>query len=123
MAEDDTYQALLFDIETILVAEYEKNPNLTDGQCIFGLENAKIAVKQHFGFGKSETIKRHAETDNIINNLAQLADKHHQANNLTPKEFITQLDKISRSVRRHSEHGHRAYYQFVKDYIKNKKPY
>lgn len=119
MTTEDTYLLLLMDIETGLVGEYERNPNLTDSQCIFGLENAKIAVKQHFGFGKSETIKHHPEIDNIIEGCVQVADKYvGKIDNITPKDFITQIDKIIRSVQRHSEYGHRSYYKFIKDYVK-----
>ncbi|KJV05224.1 hypothetical protein VZ94_19780 [Methylocucumis oryzae] len=124
MTTEDTYLLLLMDIEADLVTEYERNPNLTDTQCIFGLENAKVAVKQRFGFGKSETIKRNPEIDNIINGCVQVANKYFgKIDGITLKDFITQIDKIMRSVRRHSEHGHRAYYQFVKDYVKNKNLY
>ncbi len=38
-------------------------------------------------------------------------------NNLTLKEYVKRLDKMKKSVNRHSKYGTRGYYEFIKKYI------
>ncbi len=40
-----------------------------------------------------------------------------KVNDLTLKEYIARLDKIKRSVKRHSAYGVRGYYDFIKNFI------
>lgn len=42
---------------------YTATPELTDGQCIIGLDNAIIAIKQKFGFARNETVLRRPTID------------------------------------------------------------
>ncbi len=37
--------------------------------------------------------------------------------NLTLAEYLVRIEKIKRSVIRHSEHGPRAYYEFIKNFV------
>jgi hypothetical protein len=105
-------------IETGLKHEYERHPGLTDMQCIFALQNAKIAAKHHFGYGKNESVVASPETEGIIGWCVEVAaERVGKVNNLTLREFNARLDKIARSVRRHSQDGSRAYYAFIKDFV------
>lgn len=38
-------------------------------------------------------------------------------NDLTLKEYLAKIDKIKKSVKRHSDYGRRAYYEFIKEYV------
>ena len=40
-----------------------------------------------------------------------------KVNNLTLAEYLSRIEKIKRSVIRHSEYGARAYYEFIRDYV------
>jgi hypothetical protein len=40
-----------------------------------------------------------------------------EQSDLTLKEYIARLEKIKRSVKRHSAAGPRGYYEFVRDYV------
>jgi hypothetical protein len=105
-------------IEVGLKAEYERHSGLTDTLCIFALESAKVACKHAFGFGKNETFSQTPETAGIVNWCVQVASERvGKVNNLTLKEFNARLDKIIRSVRRHSHDGQRAYYEFIRHYV------
>lgn len=33
------------------------------------------------------------------------------------KQYLNLIDKIKRSVKRHSTDGQRAYYEFIRDYV------
>jgi hypothetical protein len=115
---DDKHIDVCQSIETGVKREYERNPHLTDTMTIFALESAKIAVKQHFGFAKNETVPSRPELDGIIKWCVALADERvGKVNDLTVRDFSARLDKIARSVRRHSQDGTRAYYEFVKHYV------
>jgi hypothetical protein len=116
-APDDPRMDLLHSIEAGLVGEYGQHPELTDSLCIFGLENAKVAVKQAFGFGRNESCSRTPATTGIIDGCVALAKEAIAADpSLTVKEFNSKLDKVIRSVRRHSQDGRRSYYEFVRGF-------
>lgn len=105
-------------IETGLSAQFFHNPELTDGLCIIGLDNAIIALKQHFGFAKNETVLRHAGVDEVVAHvLAVGLDNIDQDNGLTLKEYIGVVTIIKKSVVRHAALGPRAYFNFIKDYV------
>ncbi|MCM8639356.1 hypothetical protein [Accumulibacter sp.] len=115
---DDPHIDLLQDIETGLKAEYERHPTLTDTLCIFALENAKVAVKQAFGFARNEKSARTAVTGGIVDWCVEVARKRvDKVDGLTLREFNARVDKIIRSVRRHSHDGPRAYYEFIRNYV------
>ena len=54
--KNDEHLDVCQNIEVGLKEEYENNENLTDIKTIFALENAKIAIKQEFGFAKNEKV-------------------------------------------------------------------
>ncbi len=115
---DDPHIDLLQDIESGLKAEYERHPSLTDTLCMFGLENAKVAVKQAFGYGRNEKVARNPLTDGIVDGCVQIARARvDKVDGLTLRDFNTRVDKIIRSVRRHSKDGPRAYYEFIRHYV------
>ncbi len=115
---DDPHIDLLQDIENGLKAEYERHPNLTDTLCIFALENAKVAVKQAFGYGRNERVARNALTAGIVDGCVQIARARvDRVDALTLREFNARVDRIIRSVRRHSRDGPRAYYEFIRHYV------
>ena len=49
-----------------LKEQYEQHPELTDIKCIFALENAKIAIKQKFGYAQNESVTDMEELQGII---------------------------------------------------------
>nr|WP_181377658.1 hypothetical protein [Polaromonas sp. W11N] len=53
---DDKFLDICQNIEAGLKIQYERNPGLTDARCAFALDQAKIAVKQRFGFAKNESL-------------------------------------------------------------------
>lgn len=52
---DDKFLDVYQNIEAGLKTQYERHPGLTDERCAFALDQAKIAVKQRFGFAKNES--------------------------------------------------------------------
>jgi hypothetical protein len=116
--EDDEHLDVCQNIEVGLVAAYERHPGLTDALCIFGLENAKTAVKQHFGFAKNERVTDHPLTKEIIEWCVEVGDRRiGKINDLTLQEYLARIEKIRRSVKRHSEYGSRGYYEFIRDFV------
>lgn len=117
--EKDDHLDVCQNIEFGLKKEYEKNEALTDSKTVNSLENAKIAVKQAFGFSKNEKVVLDEQSTGIINWCVLIAkERVNQINNLSLKEYVTQIDKVKRSVERHSKFGRRGYYEFIKDFIK-----
>jgi len=115
---DDIHLDVLQNIEAGLKLEYENNPDLTDKTTIRGLENAKVAVKQEYGFGKSEKLVIDDDTRGMIKWCVYIGkERINKINNLTLKEYLSKIDKVKRSVQRHSEYGKRAYYEFIKDFV------
>ena len=116
--EEDEHIDVLQNIEIGLKLEYEKNAKLTDKITFHALENAKIAVKQAFGFSKNEKFLIDENSKGIID-WCVLIGKHrvNQLNNLTLKEYLKRIDKVKGSVERHSYFGTRGYYEFIKKFI------
>ena len=105
-------------IEVGLKEQYEKLPHLTDAQCIFALENAKIAIKKEFGYAKNERVTNMEETQGIIQWCVKVGiERINKVNNLTLKEYINRIEKIRKSVNKHSKYGARGYYEFIKNYV------
>lgn len=105
-------------IETALCAEYSATPELIDTLCILGLDNALIAIKQAFGFAKNEMILDHSDIKGVIAHVVDIGLTNiGKEDGLTLKEYIVVVQKIKRSVIRHSSSGPRAYYDFVRNYV------
>ena len=115
---DDEHMDVCQNIEFSLTREYEQNPRLTDSLCILALDSAKIAAKQQFGFAQNESFARAPEIQGIIERCVAIAtERVGKVNDLTLKEFVARLDKIKRSVQRHSGTGSRSYYEFIKAFM------
>jgi hypothetical protein len=105
-------------IETGLSAEYRLAPELTDALCIVGLDNSIIAVKQKFGFAKNETVLSRPAIDGIVAHVVDIGvGSIGKMGDPTLKDYIAVINKIKKSVIRHSAFGPRAYYDFIKDYV------
>lgn len=63
---DDEFLDACQNIEAGLKIEYEQNPALTDERGAFALDQAKIAVKQRFGFAKNESCPVDRDRQEII---------------------------------------------------------
>lgn len=115
---DDPYLDVCQNIEVGLKHAYERNPELTDSLCILALENAKIAVKQHFGFAKNESVSKAAEFQDVVNWCVTLAvERVERSDGIPLKEYIARIEKIRRSVQRHAGDGSRSYYRFIRPYL------
>ncbi|VAW29630.1 hypothetical protein MNBD_BACTEROID06-1084 [hydrothermal vent metagenome] len=44
-------------------------------------------------------------------------ERINNVNSLTLKEYTKRLEKVCKSVKRHSKFGVRAYYEFVRNYV------
>ena len=105
-------------IEAGLKREYELHADLTDSLCIFALENAKTAVRKHCGFAKNEKFTNHPLAKCIVDWCVVIgAERIGKINNLTLVEYLALIEKIRRSVVRHSEYGKRGYYEFIRHYV------
>ena len=63
---NDKFVYVCQNIEAGLKTEYERHPDLTDERCAFALDQAKIAVKQRFGFAKNEFCKVGPDQQGIV---------------------------------------------------------
>lgn len=105
-------------IETDLSAIYEADPELTDGICIIALDNAIIALKQHYGFARNETVLQRPLIDLIVTSIVDIGVECIETmDDVVLKDFVAVVTKIRKSVQRHSAFGPRAYYDFVKKYV------
>ena len=115
---DDEHIDVCRNIEVGLKEQYELNPELTDSICLFALDNAKIATKKRFGYAKNEQVTSHPLAQGIIECCVTIGiERTGKVNDLTLSEFINSIEKIKRSVKRHSTYGTRGYYEFIKDYV------
>ncbi len=115
---DDDHIDVCQNIEFGLKEQYEQNLAITDSMCIFALDNAKIAIKKKFGFAKNEKVTTMEEIQGIINWCVSLGlERIEKVNDLSLKEYIGRIEKIRKSVKRHSKYGVRGYYEFIKDYV------
>jgi len=116
--DNDKYLGVLQNIEAGLKQQYELHADLSDSLCIFALENAKTAIRQHCGFARNEKVTDHPLTKGIIEwCVAVGVERIEKINNLTLREYIVQIEKIRRSVKLHSDYGARGYYEFIRDYV------
>ena len=115
---DDPHLDVCQNIEVGLKAEYEAHPDLTDLLCVFGLENAVIAIKQKLGFAKNQRVSNHPLIGGIIERCVAVGvERIGLVNDLTLKEYVARIEKIKKSVILHSEYGSRSYYDFIKNYV------
>jgi hypothetical protein len=115
---NDDHLDVCQNIEVVLKQQYERNPDLTDTLCVFPLDAAKTAVKQRYGYAKNEKITEHLLAQGVIAWCVSIGEERvGKVNDLTLKEYLNQVDKIKRSVKRHSTDGQRAYYEFIKNYV------
>lgn len=112
--EDDEHLDVCQNIEFGLKGQYEANPALTDSICIYALDNAKVAVKQQFGYAKKEKVTDLDVAQGIIE-WCKLIGQERVGNqkDLSLKDYVKRIDKVKNSVRRHSAFGTRAYYEFI----------
>lgn len=116
--DDDDHLDVCQNIEVGLKEQYELLPDLTDTLCIFALDAAKVAVKQHFGYAKNEKVSNHPLAQGVIEWCVSIGEERvGKINDLTLKEYLNRIDKIKRSVMRHSKDGQRAYYEFIRNFI------
>lgn len=115
---DDKHIDVCQNIEFGLKEQYEKNPEWTDLQCMFALENAKIAIKKEYGYAQNERVTTREDAQGVIQWCVSVGkERIGKVNDLTLKEYIDRLEKVRKSVNRHSKYGRRAYYEFIKDYV------
>lgn len=115
---DDKHLDVLQNIEAGLKQEYERHPDLTDSLCVLALDNAKIAVKQQFGYARNESVTHHPLAQGIIDWCVFIGkERIGKINDLTLAEYLKAIDKVKRSVVRHSTEGRRAYYEFIRRFI------
>ena len=103
-------------IEFGLKAEYEANPALTDVVCMHALDNAKVAVKKKLGYAKNENVTDLEEAQGIIDWCVAIGVERIN-DDLTLKEYLKRIEKVKKSVRRHSVYGKRSYYEFIRKFI------
>ena len=115
---DDKFLDVCQNIEAGLKTQYERNPGLTDERCSFAVEQAKIAVKQTFGFGRNESCRVAPELQGIVDWCVEVAQKRvDDSSGPTLKEFLARMDKVNRSMRRHAQDGNRSYYNFIREFL------
>lgn len=109
--------SLCMAIETGLSAQYHLKPELTDALCIIALDNAIVAFKQQFGFASNETVLSRPVIDDIVSHVVNIGVDNVNIDGLTLKDFVAVINKIKKSVTRHSAFGPRAYFGFIKEYV------
>ena len=117
-SRDDIHLDVLIEIEQSLMSEYERNADLNDTICVFGLENAVVAIKKKYGYAKNESVSDMPSVQGIVNSCVQIGmARIDNVNNLTLKEYVKRIDKVKKSVIRHSKSGSRGYYEFIKRFF------
>jgi hypothetical protein len=115
---DDKYLDVCHNIEAGLKVEYERNSRLTDERCSYALERAKAAVKQRFGYGANESSSVSPELQGIVDWCVAVAtERINESTGPTLKEFLSRMDKVNRSIRRHARDGSRSYYEFIRPFF------
>jgi hypothetical protein len=115
---DDEHLDVCQNIEAGLKRQYERHADLTDSICIFALDNAKIAIRKQCGFAKNEKLTDHPLAKDVIEWCVAVGiERIGKINNLTVSEYVARIEKIKRSVIRHSAYGARGYYEFIRDFV------
>ena len=117
--EDDLFLHVCEAIERELIQEYISNPGLTDTRCMYALDRSKIAIKQVFGYAANESAQVDPDLRGILNRCVSVARQYvDKPKGPTLKEFLARIEKVSRSVRRHSQDGARGYFEFIQKFFK-----
>ena len=116
--ENDEHLDVCQNIEFGLMKQYEINPALTDSLCVFALDQAKVAIKQSFGFAANERVTDNQQLKGIIDwCVAVGVQRIKEDGDLSLKEYVKRIEKVKKSVKRHSLFGPRGYYQFVRKFF------
>ena len=116
--EDDKHLDVCQTIEVGLKQQYERHVDLTDSLSIFALENARTAIRKHFGYAKNEKVTDHPLAKGIVEWCVAVGiERIGKVNNLTLPEYIARIEKIKRSVKLHSDYGARGYYEFIRNFV------
>lgn len=114
---NDFHLAVCHAVESGLRAEYEATPELNDALCMLGLDNSIVALKQKFGFAKNEVVRRHPAIDGVVAHVVNVGSEHiGDTGGMTLKEYVAIINKVKKSVARHSAAGPYAYYDFIRNY-------
>lgn len=115
---DDEHLDVCQNIEFGLKRQYEDHAGLTDAICVFALDGAKIAIRKQCGFAKNEKVTDHLLAKGIIDWCVAIGvERIGKVGDLTLAEYVTQIEKIKRSVIRHSTDGARGYYEFIRNFV------
>jgi hypothetical protein len=115
---DDRFLDVCQNIEAGLKAEYDRNAGLTDERCAFAINQARVAVKQKFGFGLNESCRVPPELQGIVDWCVAVAESRiDNTSGPTLREFLTRMDKVNRSIPRHAQDGTRSYYHFIREFL------
>ena len=116
--KSDTHMAVCQAIEQVLLSHYRLQDELSDPQSVFALDKTKIALKKQFGFAKNEVLAPHELTQNLVDDLLEMGLIIIEQDKTMPlKEFIDLLDKVKKSVQRHSNYGSRGYFLFIQQHL------
>ncbi|MBI9032143.1 hypothetical protein JEZ13_09115 [bacterium] len=114
----DRYLDVLQNIEFGLKEEYENNKNLNDVKLIFALENAIIAIKKEFGYARNDKIVEDNDTNGVIYHCVQVGlERINNIKDISLKDYVKCIERVKKSVMRHSQSGRRGYYDFIKNYV------
>jgi hypothetical protein len=115
---DDEHLDVCQNIEVGLKQQYERHDDLTDSMCIFALDNAKIAIRKSYGFARNEKVTDHPLVQGIVDWCVAIGNERiGKVNNLTLADYVARIEEIKRSVIRHSAHGPRSYYEFIRNFV------
>jgi hypothetical protein len=116
---DDIHLDVCQNIEVGLKEQYELYPELTDNLCVFGLEQAIVALKKKAGYAKNMKVSNDPLVQGIIKWCVDIGEMRiGKLNDLTLEEYVARIKKIKKSVILHSSlGGKRGYYEFIKDYV------
>ncbi len=101
-----------------MIKQYEVNPALTDSLSIFALDQAKIAIKQQFRFAANERVASNEQVKGIIDwCVAKGLRRVTEDGGLSLQEYVKRIEKVKKSVKRHSLFGPRGYYEFIRKFM------
>jgi hypothetical protein len=110
---------VLQNIEAGLARIYGENDLMTDSVVMMALDKGKIAVKQQFGYAKSQNGTPSNQVEKLVIGIIVEIGlmRIGKINNLKLDDYISLIDKVNRSVDTHRQHGIRGYYDFIKNYV------
>ena len=116
---DDKFLDVLQNIEASLARIYDENESTTDSVVMMALDKGKIAIKQQFGYAKSQNGTPSNQVEkSVIEIIIEIGlMRIGKINDLKLDEYITLIGKVNRSVDTHRQHGIRGYYNFIKKYV------